>query len=327
MAKTNNDQIITCPFLGLNDDNTSHMAFTSPENHCYHCKPIAPIKLEHQNDYCLDPKFLTCPIYNDKEGGRMPNNLIYIEDAGSISIDKRLLWAGLILAGIAVAISLFFAFENTKSSENPPSSLISTNSIQTLTAIANASSLFEATATSIDTDSTILIPNTETVPDSATPTTSPFPTLTLVVPTSNSTEINTASVSITPSATLMMTPQSPYSLDAPIGRGQLFIIHKVANGENLTTLADTFNTSVEAILAVNYMLNVPIRVDATVIIPLQKEDTQGLSLFEPYQVTHAQIAAEALAKELETDALLFKYVNDLDDGDILRKGDWILVPR
>lgn len=327
MAKTNNDQINTCPFLGLNDDNTSHMAFTSPENHCYHCKPIAPIKLEHQNDYCLDPNFLTCPIFTDKEGRRMPNNLIYIEDAGSISIDKRLLWAGLILAGIAVAISLFFAFENTKSSEKPPSSLTSTNSIQTLTAIANASSLFEATATSLATDSTILIPNTETVPDSVTATTSPFPTLTLVVPTSNSTEINTASVSITPSATLMMTPQSPYSLDAPIGRGQLFIIHKVANGENLTTLADTFNTSVEAILAVNYMLNVPIRVDATVIIPLQKEDTQGLSLFEPYQVTHAQIAAEALAKELETDALLFKYVNDLDDGDILHKGDWILVPR
>ena len=317
MAKTNNDQINTCPFLGLNDDNTSHMAFTSPENHCYHCKPIVPIKLEHQNDYCLDPNFLTCPIFTDKEGRRVPNNLIYIEDAGSISIDKRLLWAGLILAGIAVAISLFFAFENTKNSESPPSSLTS------------ASSLFESTATSLATDSTILIPNTETVPDSVTATTSPFPTLTLVVPTSNSTEINTVPVlsSITPSATFMMTPKSPYSLDAPIGRGQLFIIHKVANGENLTTLADTYNTSVEAILAVNYMLNVPIRVDATVIIPLQKEDTQGLSLFEPYQVTHAQIAAEALAKELETDALLFKYVNDLDDGDILHKGDWILVPR
>jgi len=303
------------------------MAFTSPENHCYHCKPIAPIKLEHQNDYCLDPNFLTCPIYTDKEGRRMPNNLIYIEDAGSV--DKRLLWAGLILAGIAVAISLFFAFENTKSSEKPPSSLISTNSIQTLTAIANASSLFESTATSIATDSIILIPNTETILNAITATTSPFPTLTLVVPTSNNTEINTAPVqsSITPSATFMTTPQSPYSLDAPIGRGQLFIIHKVANGENLTTLADTFNTSVEAILAVNYMLNIPIRVDATVIIPLQKEDTQGLSLFEPYQVTHAQIAAEALAKELETDALLFKYVNDLDDGDLLHQGDWILVPR
>ena len=257
----------------------------------------------------------------------MPPDLIYTENTGGMKIGRRLLWTGLILAGIAVAISLFFAFENTKSSEKPPSSLISTNSIQTLTAIANASSLFEATATSLATDSTILIPNTETVPDSVTATTSPFPTLTLVVPTSNSTEINTASVSIAPSATLIMTPQSPYSLDAPIGRGQLFIIHKVANGENLTTLADTYNTSVEAILAVNYMLNVPIRVDATVIIPLQKEDTQGLSLFEPYQVTHAQIAAEALAKELETDALLFKYVNDLDDGDILHKGDWILVPR
>ena len=295
MAKTNNDQINTCPFLGLNDDNTSHMAFTSPENHCYHCKPIAPIKLEHQNDYCLDPNFLTCSIFTDKEGRRMPNNLIYIEDAGSV--DKRLLWAGLILAGIAVAISLFFAFENTKSSEKPPSSLISTNSIQTLTAIANASSLFESTATSIATDSIILIPNTETILNAVTATTSPFPTLTPVIPTSNSTEINTASVSITPSATLMMTPQSPYSLDAPIGRGQLFIIHKVANGENLTTLADTFNTSVEAILAVNYMLNIPIRVDATVIIPLQKEDTQGLSLFEPYQVTHCLLYTSDAADE------------------------------
>ena len=80
-------------------------------------------------------------------------------------------------------------------------------------------------------------------------------------------------------------------------------------------------------MAVNYQLNVPIKIDAVIIIPLQKKDTQGLSICEPYQVTATQITAETLANELDTDSLLFKYVNDLKDGDLLHRGDWILVPR
>ncbi|NOT05037.1 MAG: LysM peptidoglycan-binding domain-containing protein [Anaerolineales bacterium] len=328
MAKTTSDQINTCPFLGLNNDNTSHMAFTSPENCCHHCKPIVPIKLEHQNDYCLDTNFLTCPVYTDQEGRRMPPDLIYSEKAGSMRIGRRLLWAGLILAGIAAATLLFFMFENAEQSGNSPSNLISINSIQTLTAIANSSSLPTSTAALTATDSINIISNTETAFPAITATVSPFPTLTLTSPTSNVTQTNTAPVSpsLTASPTSMQTP-SPHSLDVPVGRGQLFIIHKVINGENLSTLADTHSTSLEAIMAVNYQLNVPIKIDAVIIIPLQKKDTQGLSIFEPYQVTATQITAEALANELDTDSLLFKYVNDLKDGDLLHQGDWILVPR
>lgn len=329
MAQTTSDQINTCPFLGLSNDNTSHMAFMSPENCCHHCKPIVPIKLEHQNDYCLDTNFLTCPVYTNKEGGHMPPNLIYSENAGSMKIGRRLLWAGLILAGIAAAAALlFFVLANAKQPGNSPSNLISINSIQTLTTIANFSPLPTATAVLIATDSIIIISNTETAFPAITATVSPFPTLTLTAPTSNIQETNTAPVSPshTASTTSIQTPL-PHSLEVPIGRGQLFIIHKVVNGENLSTLAETYNTSLEAIMAVNYQLNVPIKIDAVIIIPLQKKDTQGLSIFEPYQVTATQITAETLANELDTDSLLFKYVNDLKDGDLLHRGDWILVPR
>lgn len=258
----------------------------------------------------------------------MPPDLIYSEKAGSMRIGRRLLWAGLILAGIAAATLLFFMFENAEQSGNSPSNLISINSIQTLTAIANSSSLPTSTAALTATDSINIISNTETAFPAITATVSPFPTLTLTSPTSNVTQTNTAPVSpsLTASPTSMQTP-SPHSLDVPVGRGQLFIIHKVINGENLSTLADTHSTSLEAIMAVNYQLNVPIKIDAVIIIPLQKKDTQGLSIFEPYQVTATQITAEALANELDTDSLLFKYVNDLKDGDLLHQGDWILVPR
>lgn len=101
----------------------------------------------------------------------------------------------------------------------------------------------------------------------------------------------------------------------------------MSNGENLSTLADKYKTSLEAILAVNYMLSIPIRIDAVVVIPLQNKDPQGMPVFEPYQVKQNQINAEALAKELETDPILFKHINTLEDGETLHQGDWFLVPR
>ena len=134
-------------------------------------------------------------------------------------------------------------------------------------------------------------------------------------------------VSQTPVPSLTATGISPHSLEVPIGRGQMYLIHRVLGGENLPSMAKKYQTSVEAISAVNYTLTVPIWVDALIVIPLGATSPEGLSIFEPYQVTEDQITPEALAGQLAFDVKLFKDFNDLADGEKLRKGDWFLIPR
>lgn len=303
MTKPDNIQITTCPFLGLMDDSTSHMAFTSPENICYQCKPAVQITLEHQNDYCLDANHKNCPIYIYGAGKRMPVDLAYdaSEDHQYAPMDKRVVWSGLILAGIFAAIILYYLISSNTAANSPQ-----INSIQSIAAPENLPSASPITTPQVVTTST---PSPEL--SKPQPTLTPFPTLTSILPTS----------------TLAATQVLAHSLDVPVGNGQLYLIHKVVNGENLPTLIETYQTSLEAILAVNTALVIPIRIDAIIIIPLKNKEPQGLPKLEPYQVKQNQISPEALAELLKTSPELFISLNGFDDGELLNNGDWVLVPR
>lgn len=121
-------------------------------------------------------------------------------------------------------------------------------------------------------------------------------------------------------------PGTTRGLDQVIGRETRFIIHRIATGENIALLAERYNTTDAAIVAVNYVLPVPIWVDWVVVIPIERTDVAGLPPFEPYQV-QADITAEALVAELNTGLDDFIAFNDLQPGELLQTGDWVLVPR
>jgi len=119
----------------------------------------------------------------------------------------------------------------------------------------------------------------------------------------------------------------PFSLEVPIGKKQQYIIHRVLNGENLPTLIETYETSLETILAVNPDLVIPIRIDALIIIPIKALNPAGLPKLEPYQVTHDKITPTQLAEQLKTDLSSFISVNSLEANEELVYGNWVLVPR
>jgi hypothetical protein len=327
MTQFTNLQIDTCPFLGIRGDTTSHMAFTSPENTCHQCKPFAQIKLDHQNDYCLDANFINCPIYLNGAGKRMPADLVYDEreDRQSAPADRRILWAGLILTGIFAAIAIFYLISSKNRVDNPPVNSIGINAASSLTAIAISPSN-TSTNTPFLAASPIGSPDLSTALPLLTATVTPFPTLTLTLPASSVPSATFTATKIIPKTTPTQIP--PHSLEVPIGgNGQLYLIHKIVNGENLSTLTETYQTSLEAILAVNSTLVVPIRLDALVIIPLNNKEANGLPKLEVYQITQNQITVEALADQLKMDLALFKSVNNLEDGEKLNQGSWVLIPR
>jgi len=163
-----------------------------------------------------------------------------------------------------------------------------------------------------------LLPTATRTP-SQTPTVSPFPSKTW-----------TASPTRTPTRTMTSSPTtklSAHRLDVPIGSDYKFLIHKVFAGENLTQLADKYNTSVDAILKVNFTLNTPLWVDALVIIPVGNTYVDSFPVFDAYQVTRPDESIEALAQELGVSASDVKYFNDLKTGESLQIGDWLLMPH
>jgi LysM repeat protein len=116
-------------------------------------------------------------------------------------------------------------------------------------------------------------------------------------------------------------------MDKIIGKDYPFIIHKMQTGENLSQFAYKYQTSIEAIIRVNYSLNIPVWVGALVVIPVGFTDVAQMPYFQPYSVTTGGITVEALANELSTNLNNFKIYNDIKTGERFNMGDWVLIPR
>lgn len=302
----------TCPYLGLRDDPDTHMAFPSPLNYCQRGKRAAPVKLEHQSSHCLDANHLTCPVYTGGADVSFPRELrgqAVKRSEYIYPIIRKRTWGPWLLTVVFIVLlgAGYWFFNN---------GLMFTARLNpTPFRLAPAS----ATPESVSLSFLPFLSPTPTV-SSGTPTSvwtatvTPFPTLT---PTPDQTE------GFSPTATQI----SLHSLEMPIGPVQKYLIHQISAGENLTELAARYRTSVDAVMMVNITLKVPIRKGDVVIMPVDMSNPNGLPALEPYQVEYDQMLVEALASELNTDPTLLKYFNLYKDGERLRKGDWILVPR
>jgi hypothetical protein len=232
-----------------------------------------------------------------------------------------------ILLGVALAGAVYWNYQP----KLPEITIISTptrNTFPTATlsveqAVAQTFEAFSAMQTAQFELSGTPTPDAGTGTPSATITPTPFPTLTA---TPTRTRIPTKTKQ--PTATLQPTrTPEPYSLDYPIGGGKKYIIHKVAPNEDLDWFAKRFYTSVEAIQAVNYSLQLPIKTGAIIVIPLNITDPAGLPIFEPYQVTAGLITIEEIAVLAEADPQQVVYYNNCTPGQTLPFRSWVLIPR
>lgn len=119
-------------------------------------------------------------------------------------------------------------------------------------------------------------------------------------------------------------PSRKRQLDMKIGGEQKFVIHKVGDDENLHQYASLYKTSLEAILTVT--MTPPLWAGTIAVIPLGITDVANLPRFEALQ-TQSGGAVEALARELNVDPQKLSYYNDIERGENLRPGDWLLIPR
>ena len=150
---------------------------------------------------------------------------------------------------------------------------------------------------------TVSIESTRTpIPDRPTP--SPTPTKVVITPTS--TDI--------------------HGLEVPIGTLTPLVIHRVGVGDNLTNMANTYNTTEEAITSLNYNLTLPLWPNLVIVIPLNQVDVTNLPQFEPYQTTES-LSLQALADRFTCDIELLKIYNLVDQEHIFTVGEWVLIPH
>jgi hypothetical protein len=117
-----------------------------------------------------------------------------------------------------------------------------------------------------------------------------------------------------------------HTLETPIGMAHRLIIHRILNGESLTSLSAQYWTTDEAIRLVNFNSQSPLLVGKLIIIPVDQTDVSGLPAFEAFLVAE-DISVEALAKQLLVDPAVLESYNDLQAGQVLAADEWVLVPH
>jgi hypothetical protein len=313
------------------------MSFPSDWNSCHRAKPIEAIQITHQQAFCLTEKYKNCPVFKRKNIASLPVELRASDSR--LTRKKNFKWGILLTSTVVIVISAVIVtvvfskgqvnlFSLFQASPTPTIPLVTATG--TTTQVSN----IRPTITGIPFEA-LLSQEEERLAQvamtSMAQTLSPEPTMTITPTTTNTlipTITSTPTITPTLTATSTATSEPPrYELDTPIGTDYQFVIHKVQGGENLNQYAARYITSVEAILRVNYALNIPLWVDALVVIPVEFTEVTQMPYFQPYKVTADGITVETLGSELATNLDDFIYYNGLSRGERLSFGDWLLVPR
>jgi len=285
-----------CPYLGLEEDPATYSDFPSRWNACHRASPSAIVKLSHQREFCLQPEHEDCPVYKWQASQRLPKSIKYPKKGSSQKLKKVLK-----ITVVAIFSSLIFfgiLFRQSWMPRLPEWLSFFSQSTQSSPQYVEQLKTKFITATKEE--------KTPVVPSS-----------TLIQPSESAT-------SIEPSPTLI---DPILALDTPIGDKIQFIIHQVAEGESLQIFATQYNTSIEAIKAVNYDLIAPLWVNWLVIIPINTTAVSDLPTFEAHQVEEEDTPIRILSEKLSVVLEKIMLYNNLDSEHILHRGEWILIPR
>jgi LysM repeat protein len=337
MAETLRD----CPFLGMAHDPQTKTSFPSVLNCCHHAKPVDVVDLSYQNDRCMSYQYITCPVFLRNKMEPLPGKL-----RGShshVSKQNKVKWPIVLVVVIAIlALVLTLLSLNFRDqlvipptggravgmAELTPKSPTATQTpalLPTATAgvdidgVASDLTFLQTSSAPAEQGESPILTATRTQTPTRTATSTPAPT-----PTKTLTPVPTLTPTKSPTATIA--PQLR-GLDETIGKNYQFIIHKMQTGESLSQFANQYKTSIDAIIRVNYSLNIPVWVGALVVIPVEFTDVAQMPYFQPYRVTTNGITVESLAMELGTNLSNFITYNDFKAGERLNLGDWILIPR
>ena len=316
----------TCPYLGLHDDSATSLAYPSNWNYCYRARPPASVSISHQELACLSRKHVDCPVYLAEREGKLPSSLrghstVPVRRVrGQAGKSKRAVWIVLLAALLLLAAWWAWGrgFFPLPAQPTPTPSLV---------AVSTDFSSPTATVSVAWTNPALFVPTQARTPTpraSQTPAGTVFPSST---PTLTPIPSRTPTKTVTPTSPPTLPPGAcGHPLDAQFGAEVKFVIHRVAGGDSMDLFISKYQTSLDAILAVNFSLHIPLWAEAIIVIPVGRTDTRGIPPFEPYQASGESLSLDALAQKLNTDAQSLQKYNAFDDS-CKTFINWLLIPR
>jgi hypothetical protein len=275
---------------------------------------------------CLKQEHVDCPLYLAEIERALPSNLrgsstvparrAHGKKRNSKIITRIVLLAA-ILTGIALWQTGFLPIPSPRPIPTPSLVAVSTG-VPSSTATTNAAWTNPALVITVK-------PRTPTRRASQTPQGTISP------PAATSTFTHTPSHTPTSPPTQTAPPTLPpgscgHALDVQFGTEYKFVIHRVVGGNTLDLFISKYETNLEAILAVNFSLHVPLWADEIIVIPVGRTDTRGIPPFATYQASGETISMDQLALQLSTDAQSLQKFNAFDDT-CTTFVNWLLVPR
>ncbi len=298
-----------CPFLGIPGDATTHYQYPTRNNYCHVPDRPETIQFAHQQAFCLSDQYFECPVYSQIGVVKLPSDIRGTANAHNspgTRVQAGTIIGALGLGVILIGTMIFLILQ--KGGTFPLSS-------STVLQPSETPLILSLTPTSLPPTST-LAPSPVSAFVSITPTVTPSLTNTQT-PTRTS-----APPTFTP--TYFPTPGPGFS--TPFGPGLQFAIHIVQAGESYTAIGNQYNTTVEALDAVNKLKEgQTIWPGRLIVIPVGVTDPAGLPQFEVYLLPENTLLTE-LATQFNTDPEQIRFYNALGPEPEIPAGRWLIIP-
>jgi hypothetical protein len=279
----------SCPHLGIREDPQTCLAYPAEWNLCHRARPVSTVSLEHQRVLCLSPVYMHCPVFLSEGSAPLPKRFRGPQTA------SRLKWVWLALSILLVAFGLWGAWRTQSGRVLPFLGMIPLATVP-------GSSKISAPAVS----ATPLGAFTRTPSPATFSPPAPKP-----------------ASSLTPAAL----KTCGYGLETPIELGgQAITLHKVRRGESVDLLATSYETSLEAMQALNYFLPSPLWAELVIVIPVGGLQDAAGPILEPYLVPEPGVPVASLAGQFSITAEELIQTNSLDPGCPAVSG-WVLIPH
>jgi hypothetical protein len=294
-----------CPHLGLGDDSATALGYPSGWNYCHSVRPIVSPKQEHQREFCLTPRHAKCPVFDAGGKKPLPKELRMRKIGATRKLIGRWIIFAVVLTTLIIGgliLSGYWAPFGDEKTSIP--TWISRFIPQKTITITPPVIIETATATAVL--------ETETV--------------TPVKITISSTPVPSGEEIAATQTELALASRCAYPLDNPFGStDRQFLLHRVVEGENITILTERYETTPEAIEAVNYFFPSSLWAELVIVIPLKMSNISGLPSFKPVLLDEEDISFEELAKDLLVSSAELIEFNQIDPSCRSFHG-WVIVP-
>jgi LysM repeat protein len=244
-------QAKVCPYLGLNQDPQTSLAFPSASNLCYHAKPLAAPSAEYQRSFCLNGRQHTrCPVFTRSELAPLPPEISgsgahqsHFGRSIAIALIGLVVLVLLVIGGMWLFNGHLGGNGSLSSQPASPTSPSGENSL--------------ATATFLVTEIAIT-PNVDVsaIPNTVTPVTTPS-------------ETQTALPSQTPTS-ILLTPLTPLPVHTlvPCGSPNTWVIYIVRPGDSLYYISQVYGVTVAELQRANCLgTSTTLRTGQTLYVP------------------------------------------------------------